>query len=248
MHTRSTLGFCTLFVAGLSQGQLVEVLDESNNLVNEQDITVLVDPTVSFYEVSLPVVLQGADAAEVNVVRYEEDACPGTQNYFCWGECWLPVNAGAQPTWNAIDPVTLSPGVEFTGFHAYWKPFGQQQTCCFLFTWHRVSDYNDSTWVRICFDSMPFSVDDLSAAGAGFDLFPNPANGGEVGVSFDHPITEGRTELVWHSALGGAVRATPLPKGVGRTTVSTEGLAQGVWFAELRVNGTPAAVRRVVVN
>lgn len=238
----------TLFTASPLSAQLLLILDGEGNPINEQTITVAGDASASVLEMPFDVVLQGDVAREVDMVRYEESDCTGTQNYFCWGECWLPVDAGERPSWNAIEPVTLPVGVSYTGFHAYWKPMGYEMTCCFLFTWHATDDFNDSTWVRICFDSSPISVDEVAASAYGFEVFPNPATSDEVSVTLEAPMSAGRTEVVWYSALGNATRATPLPKGVGKRTAAVGDLAPGVWFAQLQVDGQVMATRRVVIH
>lgn len=243
-----TVAAFSLFGLSSADAQLVHILNDDGELVNETTITVVGDAAASVIDQDLPVVLQGADAREVDMVRYEESDCTGTQNYFCWGECWLPVAAGERPSWNAIEPVTLSPNEEFIGFHAYWKPMGMEMTCCFLFTWHATDDYNDSTWVRICFESQIVGISETAANAFSFDVSPNPTSAGAVNVEFSEVVTGGQAELVWHSAAGSRVVSTPITQGAQRTVVSAADLTPGVWFAQLRVNGEALATRKVIIE
>ena len=232
-----------------SQAQLLNVTDSGGNVVNGTTILAIGDPTDAVIEVDLIVTLNGADAKTIDMVRYEEQACAGTQNYYCWGECWIPAPAGAHPAWEAIVAQPLSPGVPNPGFHAYFKPMGLEVCCLFRFVWFDAANENDSVWVDIEFCTTPDAgFGELVAGVQRFDVAPNPSIGQDVILSTD--IAQGFTlaEVRMVNALGEVAMVQPLAKGVTTNVIPTVGLAPGVWMAQLHLDGQPVLTRRLVIT
>lgn len=251
MMKNSTLVLATIgmLATTATQAQLLDVTNGDGELMNGTSVLVVGAPSDAILDIPFVCTLNGPDAKTVNMVRYELDACAGTQNYFCWGECWLPANAGVHPAWNAISPVTMSPGVANNGFHAYFKPMEQVTTCCFRFVWYDNANTTDSVWVDICFSTAPdASVDETAAGVFGFDIAPNPVAGEEVTIALDVAADALRPELVLVNSLGARAFVQPLAGGLSRTSVATRDLAPGVWMAQLHIGGKPVATRRLVVS
>jgi hypothetical protein len=242
------LAFSGLFISLIAQAQLLNVKTAGGEVVNGQSLLVIGQPTDPTLELDLITNLNGLDSKTVNMVRYELDDCTGTLNYFCWGECWLPDTAGDHPTWLAISPVQMAPGVDNTGFHAYWKPVTTVSTCCFRFVWYDVADVNDSVFVDICFSTEPdASVNELAAGVSRFDVSPNPSTGGMLQFSFDLAEQASDLQLVFTNALGQRGLVVPVAAQTARVSVDSELLRAGVWYASLESAGRRLATRRVVV-
>lgn len=248
MMKHVTLAFSGLFISLLAQAQLLNVKTVGGEVVNGQSLLVIGQPGDPTLELDLITNLNGANAKTVNMVRYELDNCAGTQNYFCWGECWLPANAGVNPTWDAISPVEMAPGVDNTGFHAYWKPMSTVSTCCFRFVWFDNANEDDSVYVDICFSTEPdASVNDLASVVSSFDISPNPTTGGILQFSFDLTERASDLQLVFTNALGQRGPVVPMASQATRISVDSELLRSGVWYASLESAGRRLATRRVVV-
>jgi hypothetical protein len=248
MIKHATLAITGLFISQLAQAQLLNIKNAGGEVVNGQSLLVIGQPSNATLELDLVTNLNGSNAKTVNMVRYELDDCAGTQNYFCWGECWLPVNAGDNPAWDAISAVEMAPGVDNIGFHAYWKPMTTVSTCCFRFVWYDVADVNDSVFVDICFSTEPdASVNELASGVSRFDVSPNPATGGMLQFSFDLADQASDLQLVFINALGQRGLVVPAASQSSRASVDSELLRSGVWYASLESAGRRLATRRVVV-
>ena len=76
---------------------------------NGQAITYYGEASDFEQEVDLHTTLSGPNALTINVRRYELNTVPGSQNYFCWGVCYLPQNSGLLPTWVLMKRSKASP-------------------------------------------------------------------------------------------------------------------------------------------
>ncbi len=216
--------------------------------MNGQSLLHIGQPSDATLELDLITNLNGADAKTVDMVRYELNDCAGTQNYFCWGECWLPANAGVNPSWDAISPVLMAPGVDNTGFHAYWKPMTTVSTCCFRFVWFDSTNVNDSVHVDICFSTEPDAgVAELITGVSRFEVSPNPVSGGMMQFAFDLTEQVKDLQLVFTNALGQRGLVVPVAAQTARVSVDSELLRSGVWYATLESAGRRMATRRLVV-
>jgi hypothetical protein len=235
--------------AGLSaQAQLLNIKNTDNQVVNGTTVWRAGASTDNVMELDLLANLNGAQAKTVNVKRYEVTPVMGTKNYFCWGECWLEQPAGTHPVWYAITPVQLAPGVDYNGFHAYYKPQGMDTTACFRFVWFDENNTNDSVFVDVCFSSTGAGVEDLSIADADMNVVPNPTNGAVPTVQFSGEGANVEGLIVVRSATGATVMTQR--KQAGQQNVALDGaeLPEGVYFASLEQAGRNLATKRVVVT
>jgi hypothetical protein len=246
MMERYTLFVAAALAFSVSQAQLVTVTDEQGNVMNSTLVVVNGLSSDEVIDRGFTTLLNGDVAKTVDMVRYEIDPVMGTANYFCWGECWLPQAAGAQPTWEAISAVNLAPGVANNGFHAYYNPEGLEACANFRFVWFDSADPDDSVWVdvRFCAEA-PIGIQEERAPA--FSMSPNPAVGQNVQFSLDMNGSA-QTDLVIYSVLGERVRAHRLSKDQSRFDLSTSGLAPGVYFAALERNGRALNTQRLVVQ
>lgn len=242
--TLSTLSVLLLSTA--SQAQLVTITGPDGQVVNSTEIQVDGNPGASAVDIGLTTTLNGETPKTVNLVRYETEMVHGSQNYFCWGECWAPQLSGARPTWYAMTPVDMEPGMAGGGFHAYWSPMGIAACTKFRFVWYDVANEDDSVWVDIRFCSVEgLGLNNVSAPA--FSMFPNPSVGGTVQFELER-ITGATARMVVYDVLGGRVVNQRLAKGQGRLDLSTEALSPGVYFATLEENGRAVMTKRLVVQ
>ncbi|HET9502242.1 MAG TPA: T9SS type A sorting domain-containing protein [Hymenobacter sp.] len=89
----------------------------------------------------------------------------------------------------------------------------------------------------------------LDGAGAGFALYPNPSPAGAVTLSFDGPVAEGTTAVIY-SPVGQVLRRQPVRAAAEQpATVSTAGLPAGIYHVVLRdAAGQPLGTQRLVVS
>lgn len=212
---------------------------------NGQTITYYGEASDLEHEVDLHTTLNGPNALTINVRRYELNTVPGSQNYFCWGVCYLPQNSGLLPTWVSQDEVDLTPGTTFEGFHAFYKPLGTADVAGFRYVWYNVDATNDSTWVDIYFDSAVGIGE--NAAATTFDVHPNPAVG--ENVVLEHALANPGSlgSVVLRDVLGNTVLTRSLSSAQGRTVIAAGQLRPGVYFATLEQGGKALMTRRITV-
>ena len=244
MRTYTLLTAFLLF--GLCQAQFLTLTDEDGNVVNStvfhrESMPSNVTDTVSFYAE-----LNGASATSVNVRRYELNVVPGTQNYYCWGVCYLETNSGAVPVWSSQHNVFMSPGVPVSNFHAYYKPAGQAGAAGFRFVWFDEGNPTDTAWVDIWFGGT-VGVEENREAVVTFDAFPNPSIGSDVQIRYALEGA-GETRLSMYNAVGERVMQRILPTTNGRATIQTGTLPSGVYFVNLERNGRMVATKRLIVG
>ncbi len=238
--------FALLAISSLSFGQGTIVLSDGNGVIpSGSSITVTDAADVLTMGLAFDAVLTGGNDM-INVRRYETSVLPGTMNYFCWWECYAPSDAGEQPVWEGDDPVEMEDGVEWTGFHAYYRPASQVGTSCFRYVWFSLTGNTDSVWVDICFEATAVGINELTLADARLDIAPNPSNG-EVTFRFDDGATRPR-QLVLHNALGERVNSVAVTGAQRKISFGEGELAAGVWFASLEAEGRVLTTRRFIIS
>lgn len=236
-------------MATVSQAQLAELHDLDGNNVNGQLIVHWGDAMTANQEVDVEVTLNGTSQKEINVRRYELQVVPNSSNYFCWGVCYIPQDAGALPVWQAEPQhsLMLSPGVGVDNFHAYHSPNGNLGTSIYRYVWFDVASPNDSVWVDIQFEATGVGIAERNGVEE-FSVFPNPSVGRTVNVSFALAGDVAGLSLVVHDALGQPVSMQPLLKTAGRVQLDTQAYPPGVYFATLQRNGVLLSTERLVIG
>jgi len=222
-----------------TQGQLV-----NGTLVSHTALQANITDTVKLYTQ-----LTGASATEINVRRYELWTVPGTQNFFCWGVCYLPVNAGVNPTWISQHWLDLNPGTSYNNFSAYHVPNGETGTARFRYVWFSTADSfgPDSSWVDIEF-SGTVSVPERAQSLKQFQVWPNPSQGQDVRIAFGLDRLVPGTELVVYNVLGERLRRQQLTGLEGVIVLPITDLGAGVYFANVEQAGRVLGTRRMVVD
>lgn len=249
MMLRYTLPALFLFSAAANGQELLSLTDYDGNTVNGTLIVHVGSAESSVEEVGVHAVLLDGGQREVNVRRYELDVQATTQNYFCWGICYGPQDAGALPVWNAMPEhsLQLQEDVEVNNFKAYHVPMGLEGSSTYRYVFYDVSVPTDSVWVDIEFQSLPVGIEEL-AASATLAVFPNPSKGADVQFDLEATGLVGASDLVIHNAVGQRIRTTTVRMGQPVARLSTEGMAPGLYFASVEHQGRTLVTRRFVVS
>lgn len=241
---------CSAFLSLGTQAQLLIIRDSLDNVVN--GTTVVKTGMADAFVISehLEATLEGNVGKVVNVRRYELEVIPQTQNYFCWGVCYGPQDAGAMPTWYSLPQhsITMSPGVEYSNFAGYHSPLGQTGSSTYRFVWYDVGNTTDTAWVDIEFRVDPVGMNEAAAAQYELSVFPNPSMGADVRVNFTATAVSPATRLVVYNSLGEAVHAEAIRATQQSLVINAGELSTGVYFATLENSGTMLATQRFVVT
>lgn len=225
---------------------IVTLTDEEGHVVNG---TVIVAPCDwSTDTVSLFAQLTGASPMTVNVRRYEMWPVTGTNNFYCWGVCYLPVTTGTYPTWVSQHYVDMNPGATYNNFHAYHQAEGITTTARYKFVWFDEANPSgpDSSWVDIDFCGL-VGVNERVAQSTTLTVWPSPSQGQDLQLAYALDRSGG-AHLVLYNVLGEAMRRTVIGGAQGRITWSTADLGPGVYFATLEREGRAMTTQRFVVT
>ncbi|MBL7954850.1 MAG: T9SS type A sorting domain-containing protein [Flavobacteriales bacterium] len=239
-----------LFIAATAHGQqLLTLTDYDGNAVNGTLVVHVGSAESSVEEVGIHAVLEQGGQREVNVRRYEVDVQATTQNYFCWGICYGPQDAGFLPVWNSLPQHSLQmqEDVEVNNFKAYHVPMGLEGSSTYRYVFYDVAVPTDSVWVDIEFQSLPVGIEEV-ASSASLVVFPNPSKGADVQFELDAPGLSGASILVIHNAVGQRIRTSTIRAGQPVARLSTEGMAPGMYFASLEHQGRNLVTQRFVVS
>ncbi len=251
MNLRYALSFTLLVsLAGAQAQEFISLTDINGNVVNGTLVVHVGDVNDNVFEEDISATLVAGATRNINVRRYEVDVQPATGNYFCWGVCYGPQDAGALPVWNALGQhaLALSAGVAVTNFHAYHEPRAQVGNSTYRYVWFDTSTPTDSVWVDIQFQAIDnVGVEELIAS-ASISAFPNPSKGEDVQFQLEVRNVDQVLDLVVFNAVGERVRTVTVRQNQPLVRLSTAGLSEGMYFASLQRAGTTLATKRFVVT
>lgn len=248
MMKRYAIAALLLATGAHLSAQEIVTLNYGNNVVNGQTLAIVGSASTFELDATLGVTLNSTTQRTLRVKRYEVWPVDGTSNTFCWGECYIPFNAGERPVWVSDLTETLQPATLFEGFHAYYYPAGTEGLTKFRFVWYPTDAPTDTAYVDIVFDTRANAVgqQELTAAAPAVEVFPNPATGANLTLRFSGDVAG--AQWVLRNAVGAVERQGGLRGGVADVAVNLDGLATGVYFASIVRQGRMVATRRVVIT
>ncbi len=247
---RKSITLSLLVLAASAQAQFITLRDHHGDVANGATVTYIGTADEAVMEVHVEATLNSGADRIVNVKRYEMGVQPGTQNYFCWGICYGPQDAGAMPFWASMQQHSLpmSAGVPVTNFGAYHSPMGVQGASTYRYVWFDVASPNDSAWADIVFQSNAVGIAEVTGAVRSMNVFPNPSLGQNVEFQIELANGINGAVLAVYDMLGGRVSNTRLSAAGSRTVLPVAGMAPGVYFASVERNGVALATKRFVVT
>lgn len=249
MHTRYILLVLAITLAfGVRSQGVVTVRNSQGQVVNGTLVSASANQSTD--TVKLLSRLTGDVPRQINVRRYEVWPVANTQNFFCWGVCYLPVASGVNSTWVSQHFVDMNPNATYNNFAAYHEANGQaSSTARFRFVWFDTADPfgPDSSWVDIEFGGA-VGVNEHPAKVVQLSAWPNPSNGDDVSLDYALDAFVPGSAVVLYNVLGERVRTMDMTGAQGRLVLRTGDLGAGVYFANVEHNGRVLATRRVVIT
>lgn len=231
--------------------------DDVGTDISNTTITVAGEPTDSDIHVYLEVGNSSGTNLDVKVTRYEMSCISGTENYFCWAQCYGNVNScdptysqfpsPASPEWGDYVPISAGSSWPANGlfFGAYLVPLGFTGTATYRFTAFDSANPNDSVSVDITFD-VAVGIEEEAAKGTISDAYPNPANG-STSISYEL-LSDDQATLEVYNMIGEKVEEMLLEGKEGTAIINTEDLESGVYFYSLSVDGTLVNSKKLIVT
>ena len=181
--------------------------------------------------------------ADINVVlEMESDPSNPTQDYFCWGTCYMP---GVLSGSNIVKADSLAILNGHCGFYdADWNvlPVGSEAKITYTFYDERNQDVKYTFVVN--FKYQPDAVEEINTIFS--NAYPNPANNT---VSFDYEMQNANSAAVAiYNMMGQEVVRQDLNLGSSRVDINVSDLNEGVYFYSLIVNNQTVKTNKFVVS
>ncbi|MBC8523429.1 T9SS type A sorting domain-containing protein [PVC group bacterium] len=179
----------------------------------------------------------------VRAERITIDTVPGTQNYFCWEQCYEP------PTSISPTTITLDPGERMEQFYADYKPNGIAGVSTLAYCFYDDVNQVDSVCSTVRFTASPLGVQDVFMGNRSgiSESFPNPAKT-VANINYALKVGWEKANLTVYSMLGSKVRTIALKEDQGTLKLDVASLPSGMYFYTLHVNGSDINTKKMLVT
>jgi hypothetical protein len=185
----------------------------------------------------------GSSPIDVRVERITIDTVPGTQNYFCWEQCYEP------PTSISPTAMTINPGQRIEQFYADYKPNGIAGISTLAYCFYDDNNQADSVCVTIRFSASPVGIQDVFLGNQSgiSESYPNPA---KSVAKINYALSAGwqHAELKIYSMLGAQFREINLLEDQGTLKLNVSDLPSGMYFYTLMVDDKNIATKKMLVT
>ena len=179
---------------------------------------------------------------DVLVRRMAVSEQSGSQNYFCWEQCYAPFVSLAPV------PLTIPAGATVPDFYADYLPGNAVGKTTIRYSFFDKNNPSDSVWVEVNFNA---TLTGIAAFNNGKNTIsqpmPNPANA-FTNFKYNLSNTAQNATLVLYNMLGEKVKELSLEKGTSAVKLHTGTLDAGVYFYSFEVNGEAIKTNRLVVT
>ena len=185
----------------------------------------------------------GSGPIAVRAERITIDTVPGSQNYFCWEQCYEP------PTSISPTTITLAPGARMDQFYADYKPNGTVGVSTLAYCFYDDANPVDSVCATVRFTSSGVGIQDVfmgNESGVS-ESFPNPA---KTIAKINYALAAGwqKAELTVYSMLGSKVKKVNLKEDQGTLKLNVADLPSGMYFYTLVVDNKDISTKKMLVT
>jgi hypothetical protein len=231
------LGFSLMIAAaGLQAQNSLSVLSIDNAVWGSAEVTLM--QTVGTVENT-----NGLGPIAVRAERITIDTIPGTQNYFCWEQCYEPPISISPTT------ITLDPGQRMDQFYADYKPNGIAGVSTLQYCFYDDTNHADSACVTVRFTASPLGVQDVFRGNQSgiSESYPNPA---KTFANINYALNSGwsKAEITVFSMLGSKVKNVNLTGDQGTLKMDVANLPSGMYFYTLSVDGKGISTKKMLVT
>lgn len=240
--------FHLLFCGATLAQNLVFIDSISGNILNGQTLIVSEYDLNVTHEIYIKTKNVSGSTKTVKVRRYETNVLPYTQNYFCWTNCYAPVDAGALPVWTDPFSVIMVSDSMYSNFSAYYIPMGIPGASSFRYLLFDVNNPDDSSFVDIVFDITVGNEEYALTSSHNnevFGVYPNPAS--DFFSFIDKDRMAGKAEIKIRNILGEVVWEKNVSNKQGEM-LSLGCLEEGLYFFSYFSDGRLMGTEKVIIS
>lgn len=233
------LGVIFLSIPATAQNQY-DILDPGNNVINGDTFVVTGPASASVIVEHFHLRNNTSQTKQISVKRYELNVQAGTQNYFCWSVCYLPVNAGTYPYFedNGIIQV-LGNTVEDTTLDCYYKPQNVVGDSYFRYVFFDRNNPSDTVFFDIKFSTWGNAINKNIDKNT-VSIFPNPATS-HLTVKAETPIKSYQIRNIVGQEIE---KQTMVPSR--QFNISISSLPEGIYFVLLTDERNNTNLRKII--
>ena len=185
----------------------------------------------------------GSTAIDVRVRRITVDTVPGSQNYFCWEQCYEP------PTSVSPTAMSIPVGQRIDQFYADYKPNGNAGVSTLVYCFYNDANEADSVCTTVRFSASPVGIQDvfLGTKSGISESYPNPATSV---ASVNYALSAGwqQADVYIYSMLGAMVKKISLLEDQGTLKIDVASLPSGMYFYTLVVDDKDIKTKKMLVT
>ncbi len=173
--------------------------------------------------------------------RVENSVLEGTENYFCWFQCYSS-STDVSPT-----PLFIAAGASVSNFYADYQPQGVEGSSFIDYCFYNADNPSDQTCVTVEFRvSSATAVNEAEMISIGSPQ-PNPAVDHTV-IPFDLKENNKDAALVVYNILGSEIKRQSISGTSGNIDLNVSDLQAGVYIYSFYNNNRLLASSRLVVR
>ncbi|MBN2747577.1 MAG: T9SS type A sorting domain-containing protein [Bacteroidales bacterium] len=178
----------------------------------------------------------------VRVKKIELDTVPGSENYFCWTSCYLPMVY-------VSDTMTIKAGeINKSHFSGDYDAFGNAGKTKVMYVFYNDANINDSVaFIAEYYAGSPVSFSTVEVVDVDVKVYPNPAKD-FVFVDFKLPSITSSASIQIRNVLGSIVYQSMLTQNKGVEKIDVSQLKDGVYFYSLIINNDAVVTRKLLVR
>ncbi len=221
--------------------QSLELSNASGKVNNGDTITMVSTDNNAVFAITMNVKNTSNSSIAVWCKKTELQIVSGSENYFCWSQCYLP-NTFVSP-----DSIMIKSGETTTNFSGDYDSQGNAGVSVIRYTFFNKYNAKDS----VCFvvryiAGSGTGIDQASALAEVSNLFPNPARN-TVSIDYDlKGANNGRLEI--RNILGSLVKTVEVNQSKGTLKVDVSELTNGVYFYSFVVNEKVIVSKKLVIQ
>ena len=173
--------------------------------------------------------------------REEIYIVPGSENYFCWKQCYASF-VSVSP-----DSVGITANGTFFLSSSHYKSNGNMGTSIIRYIIYDALNANDSAWFIVNWHVTGVGINEANLISGNISAYPNPSNTSTT-IKYDLKGDVTKASIKIYNLLGSVIKEMKVTNTSGTITVSTAELEQGIYFYSIVANDKSIVTRKLVVT
>ncbi|MCF8330990.1 MAG: T9SS type A sorting domain-containing protein [Bacteroidales bacterium] len=236
-----TLSFLISAIAFIS-AQSLSLWHQQNEIINGDEITIFGDSTSTNTIYAYVDVKNNTNSdVDVKVKKVEMSLVQGSQNFFCWQQCYTPA------TYVSPVSVTIPANTTTDDFDGEYMPKGNLGESKIKYVFFLENDTTDSAAVIVNYMATPVGIEQEQFKPELSDAFPNPANE-KVSFKYDLRSNTSNAKVILRNMIGSVVKEIRLTNNSGEVSIDTYELNEGVYFYSYILEDKVHITKKLVIQ